>query len=127
MPMGRGKYMYTSIYVLEGGVFTCEKVVQPFSVGSRVASTCLPPARSGRQFELAAPVEDYAVFYVGSEGPSLINLLLGLNKCQVRHHTQHSGGPHFNSTLLSCFPFSPFISLLLLLLCSSFFTKVPQL
>ena len=39
--------------------------------------------RFGRLFELVKPVEEHRVFYVGSEGATLTNLLLNYNKCQV--------------------------------------------
>ena len=39
--------------------------------------------RFGRSFELVKPVEEHRVFYIGIEGPTLTNLMLNYNKCQV--------------------------------------------
>ena len=38
--------------------------------------------RFGRSFTLTTPIEDYKVFYIGVEGPTLSNLMLNFNKCQ---------------------------------------------
>jgi len=40
--------------------------------------------RFGRKFELRKPVEEYQMFYIGFEGPSLTNLILNYNRCQVK-------------------------------------------
>lgn len=40
--------------------------------------------RFGRKFELRKPVEKYQIFYIGFEGPSLTNLILNYNRCQVK-------------------------------------------
>ena len=40
-------------------------------------------ARFGWFFALARPVEEYQVFYIGAEGPTLSNLLLNYSRSQV--------------------------------------------
>jgi len=39
--------------------------------------------RFGRRFSLHDAIENYEVFYIGREGPTLTNLLLNYAKCKV--------------------------------------------
>ena len=42
--------------------------------------------RFGWRFALAKPVEEYQVFYIGAEGPTLSNLLLNYSRCQFHSY-----------------------------------------
>jgi len=42
-------------------------------------------SKLGRYYTLSAPIEEYSIFYIGSEGRTLTNIIMNYPTCQVEH------------------------------------------
>ena len=57
---------------------------------------------------LKCKLEEYKVFYIGGEGPTLTNFILNFNKCQVKTilYSKPNAHNYFKEIIFECFEFS---------------------